>query len=479
METYKNFLDGEWVESSSARTAKNLNPADPSDVIGSVKLSTRDEIRRAVDAAAAAFPKWRAVSAPERGRVLDRARLALARRKEEVAQALTREEGKLLRESLGEVQKSINLLEWMSGEAVRIVGETAPSELPNTFCYTLRQPIGVVAAVTPWNFPVAIPCWKIAPALAAGCTVVFKPATLTPCTAKLVVEIFQEAGLPAGALNLVYAAGQDAGDVLVEHPAVRAISFTGSNDVGMKLYRDGASKGKRVQCEMGGKNAVVVLEDADLDLAADGIAQGAFGSTGQRCTATSRLVVHEAVADRLIELVKQRAVKIEMGPLVDENQLATVTAAVESAKREGARLLLGGARPAGAKGWYFSPTIFDQVSPHGKLAQDEVFGPVLAVVRVSSFDEAVQVANEVRYGLTSSIYSSDPGRILRFVEAVETGITHVNSPTMGGEPHLPFGGMKETGVGSREMGRAAVEFYSEVKTVYWDYTGKKRESNIY
>ncbi len=477
METYRNYINGEWVESRSAKTAPNLNPADPKDGIGTIRLSTADEVRAAIEAAERALPKWRSTPAPERGRIIARAQQALARRKDEVAQALTREEGKLLKESLGEVQKSINILEFMAGEAMRLAGETLPSELPNTFCYTLRQPIGVVAAITPWNFPVAIPCWKTSPALAAGCTVVFKPATLTPASAKLVVECFVEAGVPAGVLNLVYGAGGEVGRVIVEHPAVRAISFTGSNDVGMRLAQDGVAQGKKMQCEMGGKNPVVVLEDADLELAAEGIAQGAFGSTGQRCTATSRVVVMEAVADRLVAMIAARA-PAEIGPVVDESQLKTVLGGIAEAKREGAKLVAGGGRGPGA-GWFVQPTVFDHVKPSMKLAQEELFGPVLAVLRVRSFEEAMEVANGVKYGLTSSIYSGDPARIFRFVEGIETGMTHVNSPTIGGEPQLPFGGMKATGLGTREMGRTAIDFYTELKTVYVDYTGRKRESNIY
>lgn len=492
METYRNLIAGRWVDSSSTRTAKNLNPADTREVLGTVRLSTSAEIRSAIEAAHEAFPKWRATPAPARGRVIDRARQLLLRRKEEVAKALTREEGKTLRESLGEVQKSVNVLEFLAGEAYRLTGETAPSELPNTFCCTIRQPVGVAAAITPWNFPVAIPCWKIAPALATGCTVVFKPSTLTPWTAELLTEIFLEAGTPPGVLNLVFAAGADAGAELLKHPAVRAISFTGSNDVGMKLYGDGAAQGKKIQCEMGGKNPAVVLEDADLDLAAEGIFQGAFGSTGQRCTATSRVVVMESVANTLLDKVIARAQKMrvgngmesetDMGPSVDEHQFKTVLNYLAIAREEGAEQILGGTRLSGGAydyGYFVAPTIFDHVTPTMRIAQEEVFGPVLTILRVKSFEEAIAIANGVRYGLTSSVYSSDPNRIFRFVEEIETGIAHVNSPTVGGEPQLPFGGMKETGLGTREMGRTAIDFTTEIKTVYFDYTGKKRETNIY
>ena len=317
METTRNYVNGEWVDSASARTAPNVNPADPGDVIGHVRLSTSAEAEAAISAAERALPGWRETPAPQRGRAIERARQALARRTDECAAALTREEGKILREAKGEVLKSLNVLEFMAGEAMRLTGETVPSEMPSTFAYTVRRPIGVVGVITPWNFPVAIPVWKIAPALAAGCTVVFKPATITPETARIVVECFNEGGLPPGVLNLVYGSGGEVGDTLVRHPAVRAISFTGSNDVGIAAYAAAAALGKKVQCEMGGKNPVLVLDDADLELACDGIVQGAFGSTGQRCTATSRLVVTEGVADRLTKMIVERAPKVEMGPSVD------------------------------------------------------------------------------------------------------------------------------------------------------------------
>ncbi|MBI3097481.1 MAG: aldehyde dehydrogenase family protein [Planctomycetes bacterium] len=486
MEPYRNFIDGKWTPSKASRTVPNVNPANTGDVIGQVPMSSVEECRAAIASAERALPAWRATPAPQRGRIIDKARIILQRRKQEIAEALTREEGKLVHESLGEVQKASNVLEFMSGEAIRLSGETLPSELGHTFCYTIRQPIGVVAAITPWNFPVCIPAWKIAPALATGCTVVFKPATLTPHTAMQLVQVFEEAGVPAGALNLIYGSGGEIGNELVRHPAVRAVSFTGSNEVGMGLYRLGAEQGKKIQCEMGGKNPVVVLEDADFDLAVEGVAQGAFSSTGQRCTATSRVVIIDTVADAFVAKLVERSRKIrpgsEMGPSVDASQLDTVMTAVQKAREEGAKCILGGERERSGpleKGFFFPPTIFDHVKPTMNLAQEEVFGPVLAILRVKSFEEAMEVANGVRYGLTSSIYANDPGRIFRFVEGIETGITHVNSPTMGGEPQLPFGGVKQTGLGSREMGRTAIDFYSELKTVYVDYTGQKRATNIY
>jgi acyl-CoA reductase-like NAD-dependent aldehyde dehydrogenase len=380
----------------------------------------------------------------------------------------------------------------MAGEGRRLRGETLPSELPNTFTYTRREPLGVVALISPWNFPVAIPIWKIAPALVAGNTVVFKPATLTPWSASLLMEIFQEAGLPDGVLNMVIGSGNSVGEEIITHPAVRAVSFTGSNEVGSKLYQLAASRGVRVQAEMGGKNPVVVLDDADFELALAGTVQGAYGSTGQRCTATSRVIVSKGIADRFVADVAQRAARLvsgdgldpttEMGPSVDESQMKTVLSYITIGQEEGARLVTGGDRVADgprAKGYFVAPTVFDHVTPHMRIFQEEIFGPVLAVCRVPDFDAAVEAANAVPYGLASSIYTSDLGKAMRFVDRSEVGIVHVNQPTVGGEAHLPFGGTKATGVGPREQGSVAVDFYSELKVVYVDYTGTRRTGNLY
>jgi len=492
LETYRNFVGGEWVASRAGETVPNLNPGDTRDLVGLVPCSTAEEARAAVEAAARAQKAWRKVPAPERGRVVARARAAMERRKEEIARALAREEGKTLKEARGEVQKTLNLLEYFSGEGLRAMGETFPSEIPNTFCYTVRQPLGVVAAITPWNFPVSIPSWKIAPALVTGNAVVLKAAEQTPWTAELVVRCFEEGGVPPGVLNLVHGLGPVVGQALIDDPRVAAVSFTGSNEVGHHIYRRGAEGLKRVQCEMGGKNPVVVLADADLALAAEGTAQGAFGSTGQRCTATSRAIVEEAVADRFVALVRERAERLragpgldersEMGPSIDEAQLAKVIEYMGVGRAEGAAVLCGGARLTEgdlAHGYFPAPTLLDRVRTDMRVAREEIFGPVLSVIRVRDFDEALAAANAVPYGLTSSIYTGDVARWHRFVEEIETGITHLNSPTMGGEPQLPFGGMKATGIGNREMGRAAIDFFTEVKAVYADYTGRKRESNVY
>lgn len=487
----RNFINGRWVESRSARSSERRNPANLDEVIGLAPLSTREETGEAVAAARQAFPAWRDTPAPLRGRVIAKAALLMEQQRDELARLMTREEGKTLKDSLGEVQKSINILEFMAGEARRIGGETLPSELPKNFAYTLKQPLGVVAAITPWNFPVSIPVWKIAPALVAGNTVVFKPATITPFTGAKVVEIFEQAGIPAGVLNMVVGSGGEVGDELLQHPDVRAVSFTGSNEVGSELYAQGARRMKKCQCEMGGKNPLVILADADLPLAVEATVFGAFASTGQRCTATSRVVVEERVADQFVKLLVERTSKlrvgnglepgIDMGPAVDESQLKTDLHYIEVGKKE-AKLLVGGQRLSGPgydRGYFVAPTIFDHVAAGSAIAQDEIFGPVLSVIRVRDFEEALCVANSVRYGLSSSLYTNDAAKIFEFIDRIETGITHINSPTVGGEAQLPFGGMKATGVGLREMGRVAIDFYTELKTVYIDYTGRKRESTVY
>jgi alpha-ketoglutaric semialdehyde dehydrogenase len=492
MDAYRNFIGGKWVESSSTRTVQNINPANTEDILGTVRQASRDEARQAVEAAAEAFRGWRTTPSPARGRIVAQAARLMEKHKEELAQILTREEGKTLAESRGELQRSINVADFCAGEARRMTGETIPSELPLNFAYTLKQPLGVVACVTPWNFPVAIPVWKIAPALVAGNTVVFKPATLVPATAVRIAEIFEEAGIPPGVLNLVLGSGSDAGDEIINHPAVKAVSFTGSNPVGIRLYEQVSRRGAKVQCEMGGKNPVVILEDADLDLAVESTAQGAFGSSGQRCTATSRAVVVNQIADEFVERIARRAESMrigngadattEMGPSVDEGQFKTVLSYIDIGREDGATLVCGGSRATGDgldKGFFVRPTVFDHVTPDMRIAREEIFGPVLSVLRVKEFDEAMQVANDCEYGLSSSIFSNDAGRIFRFVDEIETGMTHINSPTTGGEAHIPFGGIKGTGIGDREQGSTALDFYTELKVVYVDYTGRKRQGNLY
>jgi len=492
MTIYRNFIDGEWIESVSEKTADNINPANTQDTIGTIKLSTRDEARKAVEAAYNAFRDWKNTPAPSRGKIVARFARLLEDNKEELAQILTREEGKTLAESRGELSRSINVAEFCAGESRRMNGETIQSELPANFAYTIKEPHGVVALITPWNFPVAIPVWKIAPALVAGNTVVFKPAESTPATAVRICELLEEAGLPKGVLNLILGSGAEIGDEIVNHKAVKAISFTGSTATGIKLYEQAARRGAKIQCEMGGKNPVVVMEDADLDLAVESTAQGAFGSTGQRCTATSRAVVSEKIADEFVSKIVERAkrmrigagddAKTEMGPIVDEKQFQNVLKYIDIGREDGAELLTGGRRAEGENlenGFFVEPTVFDRVMPDMRIAQEEIFGPVLSVLRVKDFDEAMLAANDSEYGLTSSIFTNDPNLIFRFVHEIETGMTHINSPTTGGEAHIPFGGVKMTGIGAREQGSTALDFYTELKVVYVDYTGRKREGNLY
>lgn len=492
MTIYRSFIDGAWLRTASTKTLPNINPANINDVIGTVELCTREEARKAVEAAYSASKSWKNTPAPARGKIIARVARLMEDNKEELAQLLTREEGKTLAESRGELTRAINVVDFCAGESRRMNGETIPSELPANFAYTIREPHGVVACITPWNFPIAIPVWKIAPALVAGNTVVFKPASITPGTAVRLTEIFTEAGVPAGVLNLVLGSGSEAGDEIVNHSAVRAISFTGSNEIGIRMYQQAAALGIPMQAEMGGKNPVVVLEDADMSLAVESTAQGAFGSSGQRCTATSRAVVVDKIADEFVEKVVERAKSLklgdgaatgtEIGPSVDEGQFNTVLKYIEIGREDGAELLCGGKRAAGDgmdNGYFVEPTVFDHVKPNMRIAREEIFGPVLSVLRVSDFDEAMVVANDCDYGLSSSVFTHDANSIFRFVNEIETGMTHINSATTGGEAHIPFGGIKATGIGPREQGSTMLDFYTEIKVVYVDYTGTKREGNLY
>jgi len=491
-EKRKNFIGGEWTAPGTGQYEPCSNPADTRDVLGHFPRSGAADAKAAVDAAVSAFPGWSQTPGPERGRVLGRAHAILKAHLEVLAEALCREEGKTLGESRGEVMKGLNLLEFYAGEGFRTHGKTLPSETRSILTLTLRQPVGPVALITPWNFPFAIPVWKLAPALVAGCSVVLKPASLTPLCTHLLAEAFALAGLPAGVLNVVTGPGSAVGDVLVDDPRIRAISFTGSNQVGLRLYSRAALRGAKVTCEMGGKNPVVVLDDADLELAVEGITQGAFGSTGQRCTATSRVVATKGILGKLTEalVAKARALEVgdgrkagvQMGPAVDLAQLQVDLEAIARARAEGGRLLCGGERLLGPQhehGFFVGPTVFDQVAPGSRLAQEEVFGPVLAIQAARDADEALRLSNEVEFGLTASIYTRDYFQAMRFVERAEVGMVHVNQPTVGGEAQLPFGGIKSTGVGEKEMAEEGANFFTHLKTVFLDYTGTRRTSSIY
>ncbi|MBI4052125.1 MAG: aldehyde dehydrogenase family protein [Elusimicrobia bacterium] len=488
----KSYIGGHWLDGSGDREISSINPADTRETIGVFKSASQKEATQAIAVAEQSFPTWRATPAPVRGRIVQKALEIARKRKAELARLMTREEGKILSEAAGEIEKGNNLLEWYGGEGLRFMGQTAPSELPRNLLYTVRQPLGVVSIITPWNFPWAIPCWKIAPALVAGNTIVFKPASNTPAMAVEFVKILEEAGLPQGVLNLVLGSGSSVGSVLVEDARLRAVSFTGSNEIGKGVYQNAGRRGIKVTCEMGGKNPCVVWEDADIPLALIGVLKGAFGSTGQRCTATSRLLLHEKIAeeflDKLLAEVKKIKVgngldpEVGMGPVVDSKQFETVLNYVEIGKREGAKLLFGGKKITQGDlkhGYFLEPTVFDQVTPKMRVFQEEIFGPVLSVVRVKSFEEAVNVSNAVRFGLTSAIYTQDLTLGMRYSEEVQAGMVHVNSPTIGGEAQVPFGGMKESGVGEREMAKEGILFFSEPKTVFLDYTGQKRQSNVY
>jgi aldehyde dehydrogenase (NAD+) len=486
----RNYIRGEWISIRHGREIEVRNPADQNELVGKGYLASAREAESVVAAASEALPAWSRMPAPKRGEIVERAGDLLRAEQDDVARLLTREEGKTVAEAKGEIYRAYNVLNYTAGQSRRLSGITIPSELPKNFAYTMRQPLGVVSLITPWNFPICIPAWKIAPALVAGNTVVFKPSSTTPLTAAKLVEIFERAGLPPGVLNLLVAGSGDVGDILTHDPRVRGVSFTGSSENGTRIYSSCAARGVKAQCEMGGKNPVIVLEDADLDLAADGIVSGAFGSTGQRCTATSRAVLQDPIADQVVARIVDRVSKwkigngldpdVQMGPLVSAQQLKTVEQYIEAGKRDGAKLVIGGRRPPGfERGFFLEPTVFDHVKPEHRIAREEIFGPVLSVIRARDYEEAIAAANASEYGLTSSIYTNDAGRIFDFCERIEAGMVHVNSPTVGGEAQIPFGGMKSSGVGEREQGPTALDFYTDVKVVYIDYTGAARTSKFY
>ena len=487
-----NFIGGEWVAPTTGEYTPNLNPADTSEVVGHYPRSGKKDAEDAIAAAAAAFAGWSGTPGPTRGRVLWRAADLMRARIDALALMMCREEGKTVAECKGEVLKGIALFEFYAGEGFRQHGKTLPSELKQTLTFTLRQPLGVVALITPWNFPFAIPVWKCAPALVTGNTVVMKPASNTPGTVTLLAEILEEAGLPPGVFNLVSGPGGAVGNALVDSPAVKVVSFTGSNEIGMALNERCAKRGIKVTCEMGGKNPVVVLADADLKLAVSGILAGAFGSTGQRCTATSRVVVQKGVAREVIEalVAGAKALKvgngqhagIDMGPAVDASQLQTDVDYVKIAQDEGATLRVGGERLTGAaydRGFFVSPGVVTGVTPKMRIHQEEVFGPLIAVSEVGDFEEALAFANDVQFGLSASIYTRDANLAMKFVERAEVGMVHVNNPTVGGEAQLPFGGWKSTGIGEREMAEEGAQFFTQLKTVWFDYTGEPRTSKIF
>jgi aldehyde dehydrogenase (NAD+) len=486
----KNFIGGEWVEPASGDYFENRNPARQSDLIGHWPRSGKEDVNRAVEAAKRGFDVWRRTPAPERGAVLKRVGDLMTDRKEEIARAATREMGKVLLETRGDVQEGIDTAYYAATEGRRLFGHTVPSELREKWAMTYRRPIGVAGLITPFNFPMAIPTWKMFPALVCGNSVILKPAEDVPHTSTLLVEILEEAGIPASVVNLVHGLGEEVGAALVSHPEVPVISFTGSTDTGSIIGRTCGEMHKRLSLEMGGKNAQIVMADANMDLAIDGVLWGAFGTTGQRCTATSRLLVQDGAHDDFVEKLIQRARKlqlgdglkdgVEVGPLINEPARDKVERYIEIGRGE-AELALGGSRATGDgldDGLFFEPTIFTRVKPGSRLATEEIFGPVLSVIRFSDLDEAIRINNEVRYGLSSSLYTSDVNGAFHALAEMDNGITYINAPTIGAEAHLPFGGVKQTGNGHREGGWEVYEFYSETKVCYIDYSNKLQRAQI-
>ena len=485
----RNYIAGRWVDPVGDRMLTSVNPAT-GEVLGVAPDSSAADVDRAVRAAAEAWPSWRATPAPRRAEILFRAAELLVRHKEELARLATREMGKILTETRGDVQEAIDMTYFIAGEGRRLHGYTTPSEMPRKAAYCVRQPLGVVGVITPWNFPVAIPSWKIVPALVCGNTVVFKPAPETPLTAAALTALLVEAGLPPGVLNLV-TGGDETGAALVDHPGIALISFTGSTDVGLQVAARCQARGVRVSLEMGGKNAAIVLDDADLELAADALTWSAFGTTGQRCTACSRIVVTPRAHQEVVERLADRARRLrlgdgldpatDMGPLVSASQRQRVETYVEIGRREGATVVLGGERPRVPgleRGFFYAPTILDGVTPGMRVAQEEIFGPVVGVMDAASLEEAIEIVNGVRYGLSASIFTRDVFAAMRAVEEIRTGIVYVNHGTTGAEVHLPFGGTRATGNGHREGGLQVLDVFTEWKSVYIDYSGRLQRAQI-
>jgi len=488
---YKNLIGGEWVASRTGKTFLDINPANSDDIVGEFQSSSAADIDDAVAAAAEAWKTWRLTPAPKRAEILYKTGELLTQRKEQYAREMTREMGKVLAETRGDVQEAIDTAYYMAGEGRRLFGQTTPSELKSKFAMSVRMPVGVCGMIAPWNFPMAIPSWKLFPALVCGNTCVIKPAEDTPLSTYNLVQCLIDAGLPAGVVNVVTGFGPDAGAPIVSHPGVRAVSFTGSSEVGRIVGQTAAANFKPCSLEMGGKNAMIVLDDANLDLAVEGALWGAFGTTGQRCTATSRIILHKKIAAEFSEKLVARAdalkvgdgldESVQMGPQVNQQQIETSTRYCEIALKEGAKLITGGSVLEDGlydKGHFFAPTVFASVKPGMRIAQEEVFGPVVSILECTTFDDAIAIANGIQYGLSTSLYSRDVNRAFRAMRDLEAGITYVNAPTIGAEVHLPFGGVKQTGNGHREGGTGALDFYTTWKSVYVDYSDKLQRAQI-
>lgn len=488
---YKNLIGGEWAESRSGRTFENQNPANTKDVVGIFPRSDQDDVNDAVEAAKRAFERWRLIPAPRRGEIIYRCAQILQERKEDYAREMTREMGKILKETRGDVQEAIDTAFYMAGEGRRLDGHTVPSELPNKFAMAMRVPLGVVGMITPWNFPMAIPSWKIFPAIVCGNTCVIKPAEDTPLSTLNLVRALMDAGLPPGVVNIVHGFGPEAGAPILDHSDVRAISFTGSSEVGRLVGEAAARNFKPCSLEMGGKNAIIVLNDANVDLAIDGALWGGFGTAGQRCTAASRVIVQKGVYNQFADkfVARARALKVgpgideqnDMGPQINQQQIETSRKYVDIGKGEGAKLLAGGNRLTSSgmsDGYFFEPTIFGDAHGNMRIAQEEIFGPVVSMIPADSLEDALEISNTVAYGLSSAVYTRDVNRAFKAMRDLQTGITYINAPTIGAEVHLPFGGTKATGNGHREGGIGAIDFYTQWKAIYVDYSDRLQRAQI-
>jgi alpha-ketoglutaric semialdehyde dehydrogenase len=486
VEVVKNFVGGQWVDAQSGAVFDSINPATE-EVLAKAPNSGSQDVAAAVQAAKDAYKNWRLTPAPRRGEILFRVAQLLTERKEQLARLMTQEMGKIVAETRGDVQEAIDMAYYMGGEGRRLLGYTAPVEMPNKFGMALRDPVGVVGLITPWNFPIAVPSWKMLPALVAGNTVVWKPGEDTPAISAAFVRVFEDAGLPPGVLNLVTGAGET-GEALVSHPDVRVISFTGSTTTGLKVYTRAAGMGKKVTLEMGGKNAIIVMNDANLDLAVEAITWSAFGTTGQRCTATSRLIVQRGIKPKLVDALveKARSLKlgdglddsVDVGPLVNQKALDKVSGYMDVARQEGVRIVTGGQRADLGRGYFFQPTLFDGVQRGLRVEQEEIFGPVLSIIEVGSLEEAIDVNNSVMYGLSSSIFTENVNAAFRAIRDLTTGIVYINHGTTGAEIQFPFGGTRGTGNGMREAGQAGLDSFTEWKSVYIDYSGRLQRAQI-
>ncbi|MBL7974567.1 MAG: aldehyde dehydrogenase family protein [Candidatus Kapabacteria bacterium] len=490
MSNFKNYVNGEWTESASGETFENVNPADSRDIIGTFPKSGNADVAKAIEAASAAYKVWSAMPAPKRGDILRVAGDTFNRRKDELARVMTREMGKPVFETKGDIQEAIDTAYYSATETRRLFGYTAPSEMPNKMNLSFRMPIGVCGIITAWNFPIAVPSWKILPALACGNTIVWKPSEDSPMSANIFAEILEEAGVPKGVFNVIHGLGET-GSAIVEHPDVKLIGFTGSTVTGKKIAERCGALNKKVSLEMGGKNAVIIMNDADVDLAIEGVLWGAFGTTGQRCTATSRAIVHKDVYDIFLQKLTEKTIALKLGagledstqvgPVINKKQYEKILGYIEIGKEQGARLVTGGAKAEGADvehGNFIQPTVFADVTNDMRIFKEEIFGPVLSVSKANSYSHAIELANDCEYGLSSSIYTSDVNLAFSAIRSIEAGITYINAPTIGAEAHMPFGGIKGTGNGHREGGWTVFDIFTEWKTVYIDYSGGLQRAQI-